>query len=60
MLSHLSIDPVTAPAYPFLALVGLWAGMWLAAKEAQQLGIDGNHVYNIGLYSLLAGLTGGR
>jgi phosphatidylglycerol:prolipoprotein diacylglycerol transferase len=60
MLPHLPLGPLVIPSYPFLALIGLWAGMWLAAREAQRLGIDGDHIYNIGLYSLLAGLLGGR
>ena len=48
------------PAYPFLSLIGLWAGMWLAARLAEQAGIDGDHIYNLGLYGLVAGLLGGR
>ena len=60
MLTHIPIGPAVIPSYPFLALIGLWAGMWLAAKEAERLNIEGDHIYNIGLYSLLAGLLGGR
>ncbi len=54
------IGPVALPSYPLLLLVALWAGMWLAARRAQQLGVDGDHVYNAGLYGFLAGLVGAR
>jgi len=60
MQPFILLGPVTIPSYPFLALIGLWAGMWLAAKEAERLGIAGDHVYNIGLYGVLAALLGGR
>lgn len=60
MLTHIPIGRAVLPSYPFLALIGLWAGMWLAAREAERLNLDGDHIYNIGLYSLLAGLLGGR
>jgi prolipoprotein diacylglyceryltransferase len=60
MLTHIPIGPAVIPAYPFLTLVGLWAGMWLAAREGERLGLDGDHFYNIGLYGFLAGLLGGR
>ncbi len=60
MLSQISIGPATVPSYPLLVLVGLWAGMWLSSKEAQRLGVDSDHVYNIGLYSLLGAILGGR
>lgn len=54
------VGPVAVPTYPLLLLVALWAGMWLAARRAQQLGLDGDHVYNAGLYGFLAGIVGAR
>ena len=60
MYPNLSIGPASIPSYPLLVLLALWAGMWLGAKEAERLGLDGDHIYNIGLYGLLAGLLGGR
>lgn len=60
MLTYISIGPVALPTYPLLSLVGLWLGMWLAARVAERAGIDGDHLYNIGLYGLAAGLLGGR
>lgn len=54
------VGPVALPTYPLLMLVALWAGMWLAARRAEQLGLDGDHVYNAGLYGFLAGIVGAR
>ena len=54
------VGPAALPTYPLLMLVALWAGMWLAARRAQQLGLDGDHVYNAGLYGFLAGILGAR
>jgi len=60
MLTYISIGPATIPSYPFLSLIAFWAAMWLAAKEAERRGIDGDHLYNIGLYMFVAGILGGR
>ncbi|HEY86386.1 MAG TPA: prolipoprotein diacylglyceryl transferase, partial [Chloroflexi bacterium] len=60
MYPNLSIGPASIPSCPLFVLLALWAGMWLGAKEAERLGIDGDHIYNIGIYGLLAGLIGGR
>jgi phosphatidylglycerol:prolipoprotein diacylglycerol transferase len=60
MLPTLLIGSVALPTYPLLLLVALWAGMWLAARQAVSLGLDGDHVYNAGLYSLIAGIVGAR
>ena len=54
------IGPVAVPTYPLLLLLALWVGMWLAARRARQLGLDGDHVYNAGLYGFLAGIIGAR
>jgi phosphatidylglycerol:prolipoprotein diacylglycerol transferase len=60
MLPILQIGPAAIPTYPLLLLVAFWAGMWLAARRAQQLGLESDHVYNAGLYGLLAGILGAR
>lgn len=60
MLPTLLIGPVAIPTYPFLLLIGLWLGLGLAAWQAKRLGLDGDHVYNAGLYGLLAGVIGAR
>lgn len=60
MLPTLLIGPFALPTYPLFLLLAYWAGMWLAAKQADRLGLDGDHVYNAGLYGLLAGIVGAR
>ena len=60
MLPVLNIGSVALPTYPLLLLVATWAGLWLAARRAGQLGLDGDHVFNAGLYGILAGLIGAR
>ncbi len=60
MYPTLLIGPIALPTYPFLLLLAFWAGMWLAAKQAERLGLDGDHVYNAGLYGLIAGILGAR
>lgn len=60
MLTHIPIGPAVLPAYPFLLLIGFWAGMSVAAKMAEQRQIEGDHIYNIGLYSFIGGLLVGR
>ena len=60
MLPIIQIGPIALPTYPLLLLAGLWAGLALAAYRARQLGLDGDHVYNAGLYGLIAGIIGAR
>lgn len=60
MLPTLSIGPLALPTYPFSILVALWVSMWLTARRADRLGIDGDHAYNAGLYGLLAAIVGAR
>lgn len=60
MQPFLNLGPASIPSYPFLALLGFWAAMWLGSKEAERRGFDGDHLYNIGLYVFLAALLGGR
>jgi len=60
MFPILSIGSAAIPTYPLFLLVALWAGMWLSATQAKQLGLDGDHIYNAGLYGLLAGVSGAR
>jgi phosphatidylglycerol:prolipoprotein diacylglycerol transferase len=60
MLPTLNIGPIAIPTYPFFVLLAFWAGMSLAARQADKLGIDGDHAYNAGLYGLISGILGAR
>jgi phosphatidylglycerol:prolipoprotein diacylglycerol transferase len=60
MSPYVNIFGFSVQAYPLLVLVAVSVGLWLAAREARQLGLDGDHVYNMGFYALLATLLGAR
>lgn len=60
MAPYLSILGFSVQAYGLLILVAVWAGLWLAARRASRLGVDGDHVYNLGFFTLLAALLGAR
>lgn len=60
MLPTLNIGSIALPTYPLMLLVALWVGMAVAAWQARQVGLDGDHFYNAGLYGLIAGIVGAR
>jgi phosphatidylglycerol:prolipoprotein diacylglycerol transferase len=60
MAPYLRIFGFSVQAYGLLILLAVWAGLWLAARRATRLGLDGDHVYNLGFYTLLATLLGAR
>ena len=60
MMPTLLIGPLAIPTSPLFFVLGFWAAMWLAAKRAGRLELDGDHVYNAGLYGFIAGLIGAR
>jgi phosphatidylglycerol:prolipoprotein diacylglycerol transferase len=60
MAPYLSILGFSIQSYPLFLLVAVMAGLWLAARQARRLGLDPDHVYNLGFYTLLATLIGAR
>jgi phosphatidylglycerol:prolipoprotein diacylglycerol transferase len=60
MSPYISILGFNLQAYPLLLLLAAWAGLWLAARQAERLGMDGDHIYNLGFYALLTALLGAR
>jgi phosphatidylglycerol:prolipoprotein diacylglycerol transferase len=56
----LQIGPLALPTYPISLLVAFWAGLALSARVARHLGVDGDHIWNAGLYGLLATIIVGR
>ena len=60
MAPYISILGFSVQAYPLLLLIAAMAGLWLAARQARKLGLDGDHIYNMGFYALLATLVGAR
>lgn len=60
MSPYLSIFGLSLQAYPLFVLIAVTAGLWLAARQARRLGLDADHVYNLGFYALLATVVGAR
>ncbi len=56
----ISIGPASLPTYPLLLLLGYFLGLWFAAKVAARRGLDPDHFYNMGFYTVIAGLIAGR
>ena len=60
MLPILQLGPLALPTYPISLLLAFWAGLALSARVARHLGVDGDHIWNAGLYGLLATIIVGR
>ena len=60
MYPTLLLGSLALPTYPLLLLLSLWVGMAVSSHRAGQLALDGDHVYNAGLYGLLSGIIGAR
>ena len=60
MLPILQIGPLALPVYPISLLLAFWVGLALSARAARRLGLDGDHIWNAGLYGLLAAIIVGR
>ncbi len=60
MLPNLPLGPLSLPTKPLLLLLGFYLVLWLGSKGVESLGIDGDHVWNWGVISVLTGLVVGR
>jgi phosphatidylglycerol:prolipoprotein diacylglycerol transferase len=60
MMPVLRLMGLTVPTYLLSLLLALWAGLYLSARQAQRLGLPGDHVWDIGLYGLVSGVIGAR
>lgn len=60
MLPVLQIGPLALPTAPLLLMLGVWAGTWLAEREAARLGLSADTVAGLVLVMLAAGLLGAR
>ena len=56
----LQLGPLALPTYPISLLLAFWAGLALSARAARRLGVDGDAIWNAGLYGLLAAIVVGR
>ncbi|GAB4473774.1 MAG: prolipoprotein diacylglyceryl transferase [Anaerolineae bacterium] len=60
MLPLLQIGPLTLRTPGLALLAGLWIGLEVSARAGVRRGIPEDHIYNLGFYSLLAGVLGAR
>ncbi len=60
MLPLLQIGPFTLRTPGLALLGGLWLGLEMASREGVRRGIDGDRIYALGLYTILAGAAGAR
>jgi prolipoprotein diacylglyceryl transferase len=60
MFPTIPIGPLRIQTFGLALLLAYVAGLWLAARRAPRRGIDPDHIFNAGLYSLLAGLVAAR
>src|SRR5262245_36700616 len=60
MVPVLQLGSIALPTAPLVLLLGVWAGAWLAEREALRLGLDGDSVARLVLIGLVAGVIGAR
>lgn len=60
MLPILQIGPLALPAPTIILMLGLWLGLELAEKQAIFFGVKAEHIYNLTLAAVIAGLIGAR
>lgn len=60
MLPVIQLGPLSLPTYPLALLLAGWLALEVGARVARRLGLDGDHVYNAGLYGLIAGIVVAR
>lgn len=60
MFPVLQIGPLAIQTYPLALLLAGWAALAIGAWGAQRQRVDGDHIYNLGLYGFLAGVVAAR
>jgi phosphatidylglycerol:prolipoprotein diacylglycerol transferase len=60
MYPSISIGPYLLQTPGLMLVLGVWAGTFLAEKEAERLSLKNDSVSNLIFYSLIAGLVGAR
>ena len=60
MLPIIQLGPLSLPTYPLALLLAGWIALEVGARAARRLGLEGDHVYNAGLYGLVAGFVAAR
>ncbi len=60
MLPVIAIGPLSVPTYPLALLLTAWVALEVGARVTRRHGLDGDHIYNAGLYAFLAGIVAAR
>jgi phosphatidylglycerol:prolipoprotein diacylglycerol transferase len=60
MLPVLQIGGLAIQTPGLVLLVAAWVVLWLAAREAERLGLDGDAVYNAGFIALVVSIVSAR
>jgi len=60
MLPVIQLGPLSLPTDPLALLLAFWAALAVGAWAARREGLDGDHIYNAGLYGLVAGFIAAR
>lgn len=60
MLPYLRLGPYLLQMTGLALLLGVWAGSWLAEKEASKVGIKPDLIYNLIFFGLIGGMVGAR
>ncbi|HSD27819.1 MAG TPA: prolipoprotein diacylglyceryl transferase [Vicinamibacteria bacterium] len=60
-LGPLHLGPtITLHTYGVLLAIAFLAGLWVAARQARRAGLDANHVTDMAVWVLIAGLVGAK
>jgi phosphatidylglycerol:prolipoprotein diacylglycerol transferase len=54
------LGPVTIHSYGTLLAIGILLALWLAQRRAPAAGLSAEHVWNLGVYMVLAALAGAK
>jgi len=60
MLPVVQLGPLSIQTYPLALLLAGWTALAVGAWAARRLALEGDHIYNAGLYGLLIGLIASR
>ena len=60
MLPVLQLGPLALPIYPLSLLLAIWATLAVGAWAAKRQGLSSDHIYNAGLYGLIAAVVVAR
>jgi prolipoprotein diacylglyceryltransferase len=60
MFPVLQLGSIALPTAPLVLLLGVWAGAWLAEREAARLDLNGDTVAGLVVIGLVAGVIGAR